>query len=155
MVQSKQSHRNAKSWMQNDDTGGYYATGDRAQRNHVILRDVAYIVDFNFDLQIEEDLSDKYTAQIRRRIERGQCFKQPYFGCREYIAYFGLPLVDDKPSLELQGIVNLGLMPKQMHFILDKKGSVSWQSGGEFIKGNVVAEFAQFVMRDGQLCCMN
>jgi CRISPR-associated protein Cas5d len=149
MVESKQSYKKAKDWIKNNGIGGYTAVSDRAQRNHVILRDVAYIIDFNFDLQTEEDLSNKYAAQIKRKIEKGQCFKQPYFGCREYIAYFGFPTEDDKPAPELKGEVDLGLMPKQLHFIPDKKGAVSWQTPEGFVKGNVVTEFAHFIMRDG------
>jgi CRISPR-associated protein Cas5d len=29
-------------------------------------------------------------AQFRRRAEHGKCFYQPYFGCREFPAYFRL-----------------------------------------------------------------
>ena len=155
MVQSKQIYGNVKKWIKNDGIGGYTAVGDRAQRNHVILRDIAYIIDFNFDLQTEEDLSNKYAAQIKRRIEKGQCFKQPYFGCREYIAYFGFPLPEDQPAPELKGEIDLGLMPKQMHFIPDKKGDISWRTAEGFVKGNVVTEFAHFVMRDGLVCYRN
>lgn len=155
MVQSKQSYRNAKDWMKSDGIGSYTAVGDRAQRNHVILHDVAYVVDFNFDLQTEEDLSNKYAAQIKRRIEKGQCFKQPYFGCREYIAHFGVPSEEDQAAPELKGEIDLGLMPKKMHFIPDQKGTVSWRTAQGFVKGNVVTEFAHFIMRDGRLCCKN
>jgi CRISPR-associated protein Cas5d len=149
MVESKQSYKKAKDWIKNNGIGGYTAVSDRAQRNHVILRDVAYIIDFNFDLQTEEDLSNKYAAQIKRKIEKGQCFKQPYFGCREYIAYFSFPTEDDQPAPELKGEVDLGLMPKQLHFIPDKKGAVSWRTPAGFVKGNVVTEFAHFIMIDG------
>jgi CRISPR-associated protein Cas5d len=150
MVESKQSSRVAKSWMQKEGIGHYYATSDRAQRNHVILKDVAYIVDFNFDLTVEGDnLSDKYSAQIKRRIERGQCYRQPYFGCREFPAFFSSPEQSDVPTSELKGVVALGLMPKELHFIPDSKGSIFWKSNGTFIKGKVVVEFAPLSMVDG------
>ena len=31
----------------------------------------------------------KFRDQFRRRVERGQCFAQPYLGCREFTAAFG------------------------------------------------------------------
>ena len=46
-------------------------------------------------------------------------------------------------------------MPKQMHFIPDKKGAISWRTAEGFVKGNVVTEFAHFVMRDGLVCYRN
>lgn len=150
MVESKQSPRVAKNWMQKEGIGNYYVTSDRAQRNHVILKDVAYIVDFNFDITVDADnLSDKYSAQIKRRIERGQCYRQPYFGCREFPAFFSHPSADDIPASELKGVTDLGLMPKELHFIPDSKGSIFWKSNNTLIKGKVIVEFAPLTMVDG------
>jgi CRISPR-associated protein Cas5d len=37
-------------------------------------------------------------AQFRRRAERGKCFYQPYFGCREFPAWFQLAPTGAEPS---------------------------------------------------------
>ena len=35
-----------------------------------------------------EDSAEKYYGMFRRRAANGQCFAHPYFGCREFPAYF-------------------------------------------------------------------
>ena len=69
------------------------ASGDRAQRAAMVLRDVCYVVKAHFELTGkagDEDTADKYTAIIRRRLEKGQCFHTPYLGCREFPARLSL-----------------------------------------------------------------
>lgn len=152
MVQSKQSPRVAKKWMNDDGVGRYFADRDRAQRNHVILRDVAYIVEFTFVLEPHTvEPPEKYIAQINRRIERGQCFRQPYFGCREYPAFFEWPNGTEVPHQELQGTRDLGMMPKHLHFIKDSKGDISWRDGAtkQYVKGRVLPELFHAQMIDG------
>jgi CRISPR-associated protein Cas5d len=61
----------------------------RAQRNTVALRDVDYVVTCSFVLTGRagpEDNVRKFEEMFERRIERGQCFHQPYLGCREFAA---------------------------------------------------------------------
>lgn len=77
---------------------GYYAEDDRAQRNSVCLRDVAYII--RADVQLKPHVSDdpaKFRDQFRRRVQSGRCFHRPYLGCREFAAFFGPREVDDQP----------------------------------------------------------
>jgi len=49
-------------------------------------------------------------AQFRQRASRGKCFQQPYFGCREFPAYFRLiePHEDVQPPFDWNA--DLGLM---------------------------------------------
>lgn len=63
---------------------------ERQQRSSLILREVDYIIHADVRLQphAREPLP-KYLDQVRRRIERGQCFHTPYLGCREFTANFG------------------------------------------------------------------
>lgn len=68
----------------------YFADKDRAQRNTVALRDVDYVVEAHFEMTEkagEQDSMAKFIDMFTRRVERGQHFHQPYFGCREFIAY--------------------------------------------------------------------
>jgi len=65
------------------------ADDDRAQRNTVALRDVDYVIEARFALTERAGSGDnvaKFVDMFRRRVERGQHFQQPYFGCREFAA---------------------------------------------------------------------
>ncbi len=53
----------------------------RQLRSSVVLRDVKYRV--TAELVAEVDF-EKHQAIFRRRAMRGQCFTQPYLGCREF-----------------------------------------------------------------------
>jgi CRISPR-associated protein Cas5d len=71
---------------------GLYADEDRQQRAALLLRDVDYLIHARFELTEQADSGDtlaKYAAMFRRRAEKGQCFNQPYLGCREFSAAFG------------------------------------------------------------------
>jgi CRISPR-associated protein Cas5d len=82
------------------------AEEDRTQRNTLALRDVEYVIEASLRLtplanlprrkppsENEPDGEDslvKYLAMFQRRAEKGQCFAQPCFGCREFPAHFEL-----------------------------------------------------------------
>ena len=81
------------------------ADEDRTQRNTLALRDVEYVIEASLHLTPlaglprrkpanDEDNGDdalvKYLAMFQRRAEKGQCFAQPAFGCREFPAHFEL-----------------------------------------------------------------
>lgn len=59
----------------------------------------------------------KYHAIFLRRVKKGQCFTQPYLGCREFTCSF--KLVED-PDTDLQQPINetrdLGFMLYDMDF---------------------------------------
>ncbi|MFO7899927.1 MAG: type I-C CRISPR-associated protein Cas5c, partial [Planctomycetota bacterium] len=77
----------------------YFADDDRAQRNTVALRDVDYVVDAHFTMTDRAGPDDnlyKFIDMFSRRVEKGQHFHQPYFGCREFAAEV-LP-ADDAPE---------------------------------------------------------
>ena len=79
-----------------------FADEDRTQRNTLALRDVEYVIEASMHLTPlaglprrkpanDEDNGDdtpvKYLAMFQRRAEKGQCFAQPCFGCREFPAH--------------------------------------------------------------------
>ena len=70
------------------------ATSDSIQqRAAMMLRDVHYVIEGHFDMTDKASPSDnpgKFQDIIKRRLKRGQCFSQPYLGCRECTAHFGL-----------------------------------------------------------------
>jgi CRISPR-associated protein Cas5d len=92
----------------------YYADDDRQQRNALLLRDVAYLIEAVIELTGlagQEDTIRKYVEMFQRRLEKGQCFQQPYLGCREFPATVTSPDDDERPDDELRGrTLDLGWM---------------------------------------------
>jgi CRISPR-associated protein Cas5d len=65
----------------------------RQQRAGLFLRDVKYRIyaDLLFDQSKDKESSyAKYTNMFERRASQGQCFNQPYMGCREFSCDFRL-----------------------------------------------------------------
>jgi CRISPR-associated protein Cas5d len=103
------------------------ADEDRTQRNTLALRDVSYVIEASLELtplagqprrfphaadeSQGDDNIDKYLGMFQRRAEKGQCFAQPCFGCREFPAHFELA---DATAMNVPPGVNpdadLGLM---------------------------------------------
>ena len=72
---------------------GFAIEDERQQRAGLFLRDVKYRIhaDLLFDQSKDaESQYGKYTAMFERRVEKGQCFNQPYLGCREFSCAFRL-----------------------------------------------------------------
>lgn len=69
--------------------GELIADEDRAQRNTIALRDVDYVITAGFSLT-EAPGHDcnvpKYLNMFRERLQRGQFYRAPYLGCREFDA---------------------------------------------------------------------
>ena len=66
---------------------------DIVQRASLLLRDVEYVIEAHFEVTGNANASDnagKFKDIIMRRLRRGECFHMPYFGCREFPAYFCL-----------------------------------------------------------------
>jgi CRISPR-associated protein Cas5d len=61
----------------------------RTQRQTMALKGVRYRLHAHIEPKREfvKDTA-KFNEMFRRRASRGQCFQQPYFGCREFPAYF-------------------------------------------------------------------
>ena len=80
----------------------------RAQRNSVLLRDVAYIVEASiFMKDATRQMYDKYVGvtekregMFPRRVRKGQCWRRPYLGTREFSAEFMPPEENDQPIKE-------------------------------------------------------
>lgn len=106
-IKSRQTERTAQGWARNGQ-GGFFAPDDRTQRHTLALRDVAYVIKADIELQpgVSDDIA-KYRDQFRRRVQRGRCFSAPYLGCREFTAFFEPPGPEDRP-LDMSG--DLGRM---------------------------------------------
>ena len=107
----------------------------RQQRASMLLRDVRYIVKAHFEIldhRFERngnelpanDCAGKHLDMFNRRARKGQCFHQPYFGCREFPVRFQLIGRDDPlpaPHESLQGERDLGFMLHDISFDQDIK----------------------------------
>ena len=63
------------------------------QRASMLLCDVEYVIDAHFEMTERANATDnpgKFKDIIMRRLRRGECFRMPYFGCREFPAHFCL-----------------------------------------------------------------
>lgn len=91
---------------------------NRTQRNTVLLRDVAYIIEGELIVKkpTAQDNPAKYREMFERRVKKGQCVRQPCFGIREFAAYFDLPDGTEKPADESRDI---GIMLYDLDFPTD------------------------------------
>lgn len=105
--------RDAASWARKNAGGNdYFADDDRQQRNALLLRDIAYIVEAQVELTDKAGPSDnagKYIGMTTRRLEKGQCFSTPYLGCREFAADVRTPEKTDVPAPEIAEARNVPL----------------------------------------------
>ena len=110
-VASKISGRNVRQAAQG---GGQplnlAAPQEIVQRASLLLQDVHYVIEAHFDMTDKAAPSDnpgKFQDIVTRRMERGQCFHTPYFGCREFPAAFRrwpggpVPAIDETRDLGL------------------------------------------------------
>jgi CRISPR-associated protein Cas5d len=78
---------------------------ERVMRNSIILRDVSYIIEAEIIVPDanQQNHGTKYMAMFNRRVEKGQCYKRPYFGTREFSLEFApapkeiIPIQEDTP----------------------------------------------------------
>lgn len=119
---------------------GIFIEDERQQRAGLFLRDVKYrlfaefdfippdkrgkvsnpVPDFLVDTQEAEELHKpdirkdeteaKYAAMFERRATKGQCFNQPYLGCREFAAAFRLVDPPAEPAPPIAETRDLGWM---------------------------------------------
>lgn len=99
----------------------------RAQRNSVVLRDVAYIIEASIYLsnQSERNSIEKYVGTspgrygiFPRRVKKGQCWRRPFLGTREFAAEFMEPGTGDVPIAET---IPIGSMLFDMYYDDDGK----------------------------------
>ena len=91
-VTSKISARNMRQAMQGGNQALYMAAPQEiVQRASLLLQDVHYVIDAHFEMTPKASPTDnpgKFQDIVTRRMEKGQCFHTPYFGCREFPVRF-------------------------------------------------------------------
>ncbi len=127
-------------------SGGIFIEEDRQQRASLFLRDVKYrlYAEFEFippdkrgktinpvpeylvdsveakalrtpDIRTDETEA-KYAAMFERRARKGQCFNQPYLGCREFAAAFRLVSEASDTTTPINETRDLGWMLYDMDY---------------------------------------
>lgn len=99
---------------------------NRVQRNSVILRDVEYIIEASIFMPKGADkkafgkyvgMTEGKEGMFPRRVRKGQCWRRPYLGTREFSAEFMIPDGTEQP---IQEIIPIGSMLFDIFY--DEKG---------------------------------
>jgi CRISPR-associated protein Cas5d len=95
---------------------------ERTQRNSIILRDVSYIIEASIYQKVFDGKNPprKYAEMFQRRVRKGQCFRRPFLGTREFAAEFCEPDIDDVP---IQETIPIGSM--LFDLVYDENGKPS------------------------------
>ena len=110
-VTDKISGRNVRQAAQGGGQPLYLVTSQKiVQRSSLLLQNVHYVIEAHFEMTDKAAPSDnpgKFQDIVTRRMERGQCFHTPYFGCRDFPVSFRrwpggpIPTIDETRDLGL------------------------------------------------------
>lgn len=87
------------------------------QRASMVLKDVHYVIEAHFEMTAKANPGDnpgKFQDIIKRRINRGQCYHTPYFGCREFPVNYRLYDFPSVPTVNENK--DLGIMLYDMDY---------------------------------------
>lgn len=91
---------------------------DIQQRAATVLKDVRYCIHVHFEMTDKANASDnpgKFKEMLCRRARKGQCYHQPYLGCREFPAGFRL-VEEDEVIFPYPETRDLGFMLYDMDY---------------------------------------
>lgn len=103
-----------------------YTSDNRTQRASMVLKNVKYGVEFHFEMtgirsNHEDEDEKKHYNIIKRRIEKGQFFRTPCFGCAEFpvkkielVEAFDMNEIEE--AIIQRGDVDLGFMSCRVEF---------------------------------------
>lgn len=89
---------------------------DRTQRASLILKDVEYVIQAHFEVDDSIIDANKVQAIVTRRLDAGSSYGNPYFGCREFPAYFERVLTEPDCSGVFSDTRDLGWMLWDMDY---------------------------------------
>ena len=119
-VKDKISARNVKTVMERGAGELYLAAPESIQqRAAMVLQDVRYVIEAHFEMTEKAAPGDnpgKFQDIMRRRLQKGQFYHQPCFGCREFPAQFRLCEEIPPCPEELRGERDLGWMLYDMDY---------------------------------------
>lgn len=123
-LKSKVLLSSVKSQMKGEKDATLYAGDERTQRAGMLLKDVKYGISFHFEMtglqsEYDDESVEKHYNIMLRRLKKGQHFRQPCLGCREF-SVSRIELVSEfdlmQVSNELKGDIDLGYMLYGMRF---------------------------------------
>lgn len=126
-VKNKVSYSSVKKMLKGENADPcIYTSKVRTQRASMILKNVRYGVEFSFELtglqsDNESEGEKKHYNIIKRRLEKGQCFRTPCLGCSEFPVR-KIELVDAFDDSQISdkiiklGDVDLGFMSYKVQF---------------------------------------
>ena len=102
---------------------GLFVEDNRQQRAAMVLKNVVYIIEAHFEFASDEDNNEgKHLDMFNRRAAKGQCFTQPFLGCREFSASFRLLAQDEPiPASHITGCQDLGYMLHDINYQNDRQ----------------------------------
>lgn len=155
-VKEKVSLTTVKKQMAGQDADPTIYTGECInQRASMMLKNVKYGVEFHFELtnirnEREDNGNAKHAEIIKRRLSKGQCFRQPCLGCREF-AVKNITLVEDfdlsSVDASLKNTQDLGYMLYGLKFNDDEKLKESWDE--KYFSDSAEAIYYHPFMTDG------
>ncbi len=110
---------NIKKAMNGGVLPALYVEDVRQQRAGLFLKNVAYRLHGSFSLTEKAGASDnagKFAEMFKRRAKKGQCFNQPYLGCREFSCDFRLMEDIEKETAAIEENRELGWMLYDMDY---------------------------------------
>jgi len=110
---------NIKKAMNGGALPALYVEDARQQRAGLFLKNVAYRLHGSFSLTEKASTSDnagKFAEMFKRRAKKGQCFNQPYLGCREFSCDFRLVEDFEKETSAIEENRELGWMLYDMDY---------------------------------------
>ena len=123
-VKSKISANNVRAAVNGKKSDLYIdAKSDIQQRAALVLKDVHYVIEAHFEMTENASPTDnpaKFQEMMKRRLEKGQCYHQPYFGCREFPVKFRRWESSYVPTAYPNTIKELGLMLYDMEYSKDE-----------------------------------
>ncbi|MCC8159106.1 MAG: type I-C CRISPR-associated protein Cas5c [Phascolarctobacterium sp.] len=119
-VKSKASSSKARTVMNGGEAKLFISSReDIQQRTAMVLRNPRYVISAHFEMTSKANNSDnegKFQEIVKRRLKKGQCYHNPYLGCREFPAKFKLYEGTEVPTVYADCDKDLGYMLYDMDY---------------------------------------
>lgn len=124
---------------------------ERTQRHSVLLRDVYYrfharmIPKASYAMK-DSNAEEKIYSQFEKRLKKGKCFYQPYFGTKEYMCFFDEP---DETRQPLPESKDLGIMLYDIFDIDNNQAIITSSSKSKATRGSYSPAYFHAYMING------
>lgn len=149
--------RNEVGSVMSPRTEGFFIEDQRQQRASLLLRDVDYLIHAHFEMTGKAGADDnviKHEQMFIRHAEKGQCYSQPYLGCREFAASFSFVAHNGQLPEPAEKTPELGFgAPRDLGFMLydiDHDNNAD-ENGAHFCNERCKPNFFHAVLDKGHL----